>query len=439
MNSIPLKTPPPAAVYAASSARAMLVSVLAASSLLVAPAVASENSSSPWLPFLESRFQSAHIHQYMARSTEGGLAGEHQRKSIEALREALAALEKEGTPEQRGYARHQLGLALLDRAESSPLPERDKLLAEAEQCFRVALESFPRESFAVPHAAALDNLAIALHARTEWPTNLDPARKAAWHAESEANARAALEIYESLGRTIDALRIRVNLLTVFPSGESKPGTPKPREALEQTIRGLEDILADPALGKRSVTRASAQRSLASQLVQLAEADPANAPAHLERARRLLIEIPGARSGDPRGWVRVQTLLGNVCMAQANLPDADKTALLEQARDHYTEALDASPPEADSLQRASIRLHWGLASVLLSDSPSIPENRRESLIREGLAATFESMSVTTTDPKLRAESLAMIEMLKNPSSAADSPPDARASSEPETKSQTQPEK
>jgi tetratricopeptide (TPR) repeat protein len=377
---------------------------------------------------LEFELQSAQIHQRMAATAEGMLASEHQEKSIEAFREALAGLETDGTPEQRAFARHQLGISLRDRAGSAPLEERDALLAEAEQCFRDALEVFTRDNFPLPHGMASDNLAIVLHARSEWPVNLDAARKAAWLQDSMANNRTALEVFESLGRKRDAQRIRLNMLMSSDGKNSAEPSARPRERLEHSIRELEAILADPALAKPSFTRSYAQRRLAALLIELANSDPAQAALHLDRAEKILIDIPGMRLGDSRAWASVQNLLGRVHMARSLVPEADKSRHLEKALEHLNEALEVFTPQTAPLDWAHNRLLWGYSTAILSDSPSVPENQRDAVLREGLIATLEAMNAMTTDPVRRAEGITLIEVLKNPATADEATPSVPPSAE-----------
>ncbi len=370
---------------------------------------------------VEAHLRLAKIHAQLSEISEGLLAGEHQQKSIDSLRGGLLGLQKSGTPEQIAYAHHQLGNALLAKSKSAPILERILILDEAEACVRSAVGVFTPEKHPLEHAMGCDTLSTILHARAQWPQDLDAARKAEWLKESEANARTALAIFETSGRKNDALRIRLNLFAF--SDEIQSGSA--RERLEKTIRNLEAIIADPQLGKRSQTRAYAHRVLAGKLITLAESDIRTSRPHLDRAEKLLLAIPATRTSDHRSWGFVHAVLGRIAMTRSLMPEADQVGQLRQSLEHFDEALGVFTRESGPLEWGSIYLGRGLAISMLAGKGCDDDRYK---LTDGLIAVFEAQNTLYPDPEASKERNMLIEMLKNPKATATPAPSSNPSTE-----------
>jgi hypothetical protein len=361
----------------------------------------------------------ANMHAHFSEMSEGLLAAENQQKSIEHLRDALAALEKSGTREQIAYVRQQLGIALVAKSRSSPLTERDSILAEAEAHIRAA-EVFTLEKYPVEHAIACDNLSTVLHARAQQPAGHDAARRTAWLNESRESARQALAIFESRGRKIDALRVRLNIIAI---SADQPGDSPAN--LEEAIRELEAIVADPKLGKRSRNRGYAHRLLAGKLIAVAESNLATSGPRLDRAEELLLEVPGTRTSEHRSWGFVEGLFGRIEMARSILPQADQAAHLKKSLGHFNEALGVFTRESSPMEWSSLSLCRGLTVAMLAGTGC--DNERYKLT-DGLIEVFEAQNFMDSNPEARQERNALIEMLKNPKAAANPAAPTPASTE-----------
>lgn len=378
-------------------------------------AAANAENSEPWA---QKQIEAAGTHGRLARMSEGAPVARHQQASIDALARAVEFLSKGRSVEMWANAQNQLGLALLRRAESCPLPERVGILGQAEDAFRASLEVYTREKFPLQFAAAMNNLGIALQELSEWPRELDPAEKTAYLEGAGHCYLAAIGAYTDMDKTEDVLRTRMNLVSIAGDLASYASPAEKLRLLSESAKDYEGILADPACKPGLPWRATVQANLAACLLQLAETDGNNLPA-IGRANEVLHGIPANRLSDPVGWARVQALLGLSKQVLAISPGQDKFGLLAESIRYFDWALFVLTRDTAPLEWAGIWTRRGVCTVLLSQNPALAESRRGPMLIDGLIASIEGLSARTDDPEDGRQAAELIAMLQE-SAAAKNP-------------------
>jgi hypothetical protein len=121
--------------------------------------------------------------------SEGSSPGELA-EAREHLQAALPRLQEEDEPDLVGQAWALLGGLSLIEARAG---ERSEALAQADQCYRRALEAYAEGDDAVGHCGALHNLGLCLAARSEEP-GLHPEARARYVDDALVCFHDALEL-----------------------------------------------------------------------------------------------------------------------------------------------------------------------------------------------------------------------------------------------------
>jgi len=365
--------------------------------------------------WVQKQIEAGGTHTRLAKMSEGASAVRHQQASIEALTKAVEFLSKGHSLEMWANAQNQLGLALLQRAESCPLPERVCILRQAENAFRASLDFYTREKFPLQFAMAMNNLGIALQELSEWPQDIDPESKSALLKDAGDCYLAAIGAYTAVGKPEDALCTRMNLVSIAAGHASSAPAPERRRLLLESIDDYDGILADPDCKPGLRWRATVQANLAACILQIAEMDANNLPA-IERANEVLHGISVCRLSDPSRWARVQALLGLSQQVLAISPGQDKFGLLAESIRYFDWALFVLTRDTAPLEWAGIWTRRGVSMVLLSQNPALAESRRSPMMVDGLVASIQGLSAQTDDPADSQQAAELIAMLKESDAA-----------------------
>jgi len=351
--------------------------------------------------WLQSRVQLANINLELARVSEGEPLANHQNTSIQALRETVEYLSKNGTREQLAATQNILGTSLLDKADASLLAERNSVLTQARDFFLEALQVFKRSDHPREFAMVSNNLGITFHKLSQWPFDGDPTGKGKLQERASAHYKDALEVYETLGNPGQAALMKMNMAFLDP----RKGNQK--EALEKAALALESAVASPGNG----ANAQLKMNLATCLMELAELEAENRGQRIDRAISLLQSLQGVRSSNPRRWARIESQLGQAHLAASLCDSRKKWTHLRASAQASGDALSVFTERASPADWAGNQARLGMATALLSGDPALGAKERDKILVEGLVAIIEATNHLTTNQTFRQEGEALLKDLR----------------------------
>ena len=272
--------------------------------------------------------------------TSGPEAARLLAEAVDAYRAALEFYRKTDLPQNWATTQNNLGNALWDQGERSSGAEASKLLAQAVDAYRAALEVYTKADLPKDWAMTQNNLGNALRYQGERSGGAEGAKLLKQAVDAY---RAALEVYTKADLPQNWAMTQNNLgVTLQSQGERSSGAEGAKllgQAVDANRAALEvqtkaDLPQDWARTQHNLgmaLRDQGERSSGAEGAKLLE--------QAVDACRSALEVH-TKADLPQNWAATQTNLGATLQDQGERSSgAEGAKLLEQAVDAYRSALE----------------------------------------------------------------------------------------------------
>jgi len=311
------------------------------------------------------------------------------------IRDALADLPKEETPQLWADAQNSLAVALANQGTRTDGPKGADLLAEAVTACRAVLDVYTQHDYPEQWATTLNNLGNALQ---EQGSRTDGLKGADLLAEAVSAYRAALEVFTRQDHPVQWATTQNNLGNALRGQGIRTDGLKGADLLAQAVTAFRAALEVRTRQDHPVQWATTQNNLGGALRN--QGTRTDGPkgtdllAQAVTAYRAALDVY-TRQDHPVDWAMTQNNLGNALGDQGNRTNGPKGAnLLAQAVTAYRAALEVRTRQDHPVQWATTQLNIALTQRDLSRHDSCPDPH--AALEAALVAVDDALTVYDPD-------------------------------------------